>query len=380
VTVAAEVAGRIKFKSPACEEATYVTEGTLLFEIDPVDYEIAVRRATKELEQMENALEEWQVERDNALEQVKLAEQDVTLAVRDVERLRRLASTGGAATSDVEQAQRSEITTRNTLLALRNQIRLLDARYDRAVSARDLQQVLRERALLDLARTKIHAPCNGTIVSEDVEQDGYVQPGATLVVMNDTSIGEVVCQVEVEDMFWLWGTRNHPAAVVDSVATVYEFPRCPVTIEFPCQHLTCEWDGHLARYGGSGIDPKTRTVPCQIDVPHPQQGRLRRSDGEPVASLAAPPLTSGMFVTVRAFVAPYTAVLGVPVEGLRAGSVVWIMRDDALHIVPVKVARRMKDRVLIYAESDSLRAGDEVIVSPLAMAQEGMLIRRVASR
>jgi multidrug efflux pump subunit AcrA (membrane-fusion protein) len=49
VTLAAEVAGRVVMKSPACQAGEHVTKGTLLLQIDPRDYELDVERLEREV-------------------------------------------------------------------------------------------------------------------------------------------------------------------------------------------------------------------------------------------------------------------------------------------------------------------------------------------
>jgi len=194
-------------------------------------------------------------------------------------------------------------------------------------------------------------------------------------------------------MYWLWGTRSLPtAASVPSPGgsenpaagqsdDAYSFPRWPVQVEFPVQDMACVWEGEMIRYGGTGMNLSTRTVPCQIHVARPREGSLRHLDGSPVEGLVPPPLTVGMFVTVRAQVQPHAPLLELPADALRAGQVVWVLEDRKLHIAPVKVARRMKDTVLVYAspteDGGSLQPGQRIITSPLAVTQEGMELHDV---
>ncbi|MFO0912098.1 MAG: hypothetical protein U0795_04030 [Pirellulales bacterium] len=393
VTSAAEVAGRVLFKSDRCQDGNYVQQGELLLEIDPADYQLAVDRARQELAQTEVALREWTVEHQNVEEQIKLMEEDVRLAESDAERIRQLAAKSSASAADVDRARRSELTARNALLTLNNQLRLLDARYERAISARELEKAQLRQAELNLQRTKIVAPCSGTIVRENVEKDAYVQTGATVFVMNDTSAGEVQCQLELNDMYWLWrqsasrqgavggkvtGASADPSGdlTAELVQARYQFPSSSAVVEFPLDELRCTWDGKLARYGGEGLDLQTRTVPCVVEVAQPQQGRVLRSTGELEAELPPPPLTPGMFVTVRVPVDPAVDVIRIPVDGLRTGGMVWVYRDGVLRELPVRVARRVDRDVLLYVDPSGPQVGDEIIVSPLAFPRDGMAVRR----
>jgi hypothetical protein len=48
------------------------------------------------------------------------------------------------------------------------------------------------------------------------------------------------------------------------------------------------------------------------------------------------------------------------------------MRDGKLKIQPIKIARRTKELVLIHSDEGGIQAGDRVITSPLAVAEDGM--------
>lgn len=383
VNLAAEVAGRIKFKAPIFEEGNYVTAGTVLAEIDPVDYELAIRRISEELSQATNSLAEWKTDRENVLKQIDLAKQDLELTQREVERVRALGKRNAIAETEVDKALRAEVAAQTALLQFSNQLRALDSREARAISARDMQLTLLERAKRDLARTKIIAPCNGTIITESIEQDGYVKDGTTVAIINDTSASEIACNLELDDLFWIWGTRNANEVkqrASQDPSAYYEFPATKVTVEFPFQSLVAVWEGELTRFAGTGVDPKTRTIPCRVHVSAPSKSSLKTLAGVEPEGIVAPPLTTGMFVTVRALATPHAPLLELPASAVRSGNVTWIMRDGKLHIQPVQIARRLSDeRVLVYATDQGLKAGDKVVVTPMAMVREGMSLTERSS-
>lgn len=378
ISIAAEISGRIKFKSPLFEEGNFIAAGTVIAEIDPVDYEIAVRRLKEELRQANNALEEWKVDRENVLHQIDLAEKDAELARKDVERITTLVNRKAIADTELDRALRTELAAQTALLQFRNQLRALDAREARLISARDLQLAALERAERDLARTKIVAPCDGTVITENVEQDGYVQAGATIAVFNDVSAAEIACNLQLDDLFWIWGTRDGDAILErakNDPSAYYEFPATKVSVEFPFQGLVAVWEGTLTRFAGTGVDPRTRTIPCRVHVENPSKGELRSAAGVAPHGLVAPPLTTGMFVTIRAFTKPHAPLLDLPADAVRSGDVAWVMRDGRLHITKLQVARRTRDhRVLVYAAPDGLQVEDRIVISPMAMVREGMLL------
>ena len=87
VTLAAEVPGKVLSKSEACRAGRSVTKGTLLFEIDPRDYEFEITRLELEAAQAEFAIDEVDEEAVQNATAMDLATQQLELAGREVRRL-----------------------------------------------------------------------------------------------------------------------------------------------------------------------------------------------------------------------------------------------------------------------------------------------------
>lgn len=375
ISIAAEVGGRILSKNPNCNDGKYLKAGTVMYEIDPADFHTVVDRIKQELAQAENALREWSVDRSNALEQTKLAEADLQFATNDASRLKGLREKNITSEGETDQALRTEVGSRLALQNVQNQIRALDVRKARTESSIELQKIALEQAERNLQRTKIVAPVDCTVVTDDCEQDSYVQPGKIVAVLNDLSKAEVGCQLELDDLFWVWKTRS-PATLksFQELGELYDAPAIPVTVEFPFHDRLCRWEGKLERFGGTGIDLSTRTIPCRIVIDHPMQSVVTTLDGQPVDDFLPPPLATGMFVTVSIMIQPSERLLEVPATAVRSGGVIWLVREGKLKIQPVKIARRMKEIVLLHALESELYDSDQVIVSPLAVAENGMLV------
>src|SRR5690606_34533986 len=116
----------------------YVTAGTLLVEIDPRKYELEVQRLTEEVEQAAVTLQELTVEITNTSELITLAEEDLALQKRDLERMQQLHARKTISESEVDTARRAELASRNSLALLQNQLRSLQTRQARLKSAEEL--------------------------------------------------------------------------------------------------------------------------------------------------------------------------------------------------------------------------------------------------
>jgi RND family efflux transporter MFP subunit len=378
IELSAEIAGKITYKADVCRAGNYVAAETLLIEIDPRDYDLEVRRLMKELEQADNSLAELDVESASTQELLKLAAERLALERNELDRQVRLGRV--VSESDLDRAKQSELTARNNELTLRNQQRLLNTRRSRLEQAKELVSVQLEKAQLDQRRTKIVAPVDGVIVREWLEQDAYVQKGAGLVTIEDTSAAEVKCNLRMEELNWLWRQASADFSVTS--ATVpghdYQLPQTPVTVTYRLAGRDFAWNGVLARFDGIRLDEQTRTVPCRVVVPNPRDMRIVDASADAEPAIGPPALVRGMYVTVKVHAKPQTRLLQIPETAVRPGNVVWLMRDGKLDIQPVHVAQVVDRDVIIRADGSRLSAGDKVVVSPLVSAEAGMAVREQA--
>lgn len=382
IGLAAEVEGRVTFKSPDCRAGRYVKQGTLLLEIDRRDRELEVERLNQELAQAAVSIAELDVEIESAASMIELAEEECALQQRQLKRAKDVYQKGATTDSTLDEARRGELTARNNLRSLTNQQKMLQTRHARLEQAKKLVAARLAQAELDLERTRVTAPVAGVIVDDAVEQGDYVQRGALLAEFEDTSAVEVKCAFRVEELDWL---RQH-AAPAESAGddagpeSDYELPNIPVAVVYRLRGRDYVWDGVLARYDGIGLDEKTRTAPCRVLVADPRGVRCDERDDARGKTTGPRALTRGMFVHVRAVGRGDRTMLRLPQRGVQPGNVVWRVRDGRLDIVPVEVAGSegddvLVDNVLLAGEGASLRAGDRIVVSPLATAVAGMPVR-----
>lgn len=376
--LSAEIPGRIASKAKVCKSGTFVTKGTVLFEIDARDYELEVRRLQEELKQADAALREFEVELTNTEAQIRLAEEELELQRKNLARLTGLAGKKVASEAEIDVARREELAARNSLQSLRNQTELWKPRRARAEQQRELATVQLEKAQLDLQRTKVVAPIDGTIVSDPIEADAFVEKGELLAKINDTSCAEVKCSLKMEELYWLWkqqeGVSTQPKEL--GIAAQYEIPRTPVTVAYALGGNEYRWEGVLSRFEGAGLDEKTRTAPCRVLVASPRDVSMVEPSGATRKMTTGPrALVSGMFVTVMIHSQPEAALLRIPAKAVRPGNVVWKAREGKLSIEPVHIIEARGDDVILHAAASNLAAGDSIIVSPLPVVNSGMAVR-----
>ena len=244
VTLAAEVPGRVLRKADACKAGRSVTKGTLLYEIDPRDYDFDVARLERELSQAGLAIEELGEEIIQNATGIELAGQQVELARREVKRLEALKSNRIVTESEHDRAIREELNAATTLSNLQGQARMLQKRRNRLEEAQGLAATMLEKAKLDQVRTRVVSPTDGVVVEDHVEQDSYVAKGTPMVTIEDTSAAEIRTSLQMEEVARIWRAASAAEA---AAGAINDLPPAVATVVFTIQDKRYEWDGVLSR-------------------------------------------------------------------------------------------------------------------------------------
>ncbi|MBR9804186.1 MAG: efflux RND transporter periplasmic adaptor subunit [Rubinisphaera brasiliensis] len=374
VRLSAEVSGRITRKTDACRAGRYVTAGTPLLEIDERTYQLAVERLREEVEQAQNSLDELEVELQNNDALIALLQEDLQLKKRELDRMNKLFSRGVLNESEVDEYRAKELSARNALTLQQNNRRKADSSRDRLRNSLDLARTRLAEAELELQKSKIVAPIDGVVVTESVEEGNYVSAGTELVTIDDTSAAEVRTTLRMDELNWVWQQgRSSGNTESPSIEQDYQLTSTPATISYRLAGQDYSWKGELWRYEGIGLNEKTRTVPVRILVSEPRDVRAERGEG--LSVLAGPKaLVRGMYVEVTLHTRPNVGFLSLPDEAVQPGNVVWVINGDTLRRVNLRNVRFQGDRVLVPEGGNELAVGDEVVVTPLQLAAEGMAV------
>ncbi len=367
ISLAAEVKGKLISQSSDFLAGRFVKAGTELLTIDPRSYQLQIQRLQGQIAQVKQDLENLAIEQTNNQSLIKIAEQNSALAERKVERARRLNDRGSLSNEEYDATQSEALTVANALQQLRNQQNLFASQRKQLEVQKTLAQTQLEIAQLDLDNTVIRMPVDGILRECHVEKDGYVASGTVVAQVQDVSVMEVRCELRMEDLAWL--QRGQSPGELTATRS-YEVPKTPAEIQYRLAGQTFVWSGRLVRFEGAGLNEQTRTLPCRVEILQPV------AEHNP-PSVEPPQLLRGMFVDVTLLVNRPQPLLEVPLEALRPGENVWVVRDERIQIVPVQIARYTPNAALVYlGQAQGIRRGDQVVISPLLQATAGMQIRR----
>lgn len=364
VVIGAQVSGRLTYVSPAFREGSIVPAGVVVVRIDAADYQNQVRMAQADVAAQDVAVlearEEVKIARDD-LERYSRREagqnslattidkDDYAARILPPASLEKSAKSNRAATSASGSASGSA-----SVLATREpQLRSAQAAKQRAsASLAD--------ARLALSRTRITSPFGGLVLEESAAVGTLVQVGQSLGSIASTSAYEVRLSLTQDEAALIPGLLNGSGGNI----------RADVFYEYG--GLTYRWPAFVDRADAS-LDAATRNVEVFLRVPSPLRGG-RLSDAEQDSSVArAPPLLLGAFVRAEIAGASVDSYAAIPAEALRPGNEIWVVRDDKLRILPVRVLQRSD--TLAYVTMPSIEQGGSIVTSNMTTPTDGMPVR-----
>ena len=320
-----QVSGPVVWVSPALASGGFFEDGEPLIRIDRADYEVAL---------------------ESARAAVARSESEYERAHKELERQQRLAVQSVASA----------------------------ARYDDAVNEeRIAAAVLREanakleRAERDLSRTEIRAPYAGRVREENVDVGQFVTRGTPIARVYAVDYAEVRLPVPDAEL----GFVDLPLLYRDETP---EDGGTPVLLRARFAGREHTWTGRIVRTEGE-IDARSRmvNVVARVEDPYGRAGNPgREGSDEAVAAPQRdrPPLAVGLFVEAEIRGRRVESAVILPRAALREGDRVLVVdADGRLHFRHVEVLRRKREEVVI---GDGLAEGEEVVVSPLPAAVDGM--------
>jgi HlyD family secretion protein len=167
VQVGSQISGQVK--EIFADFNTPVKSGQVIARIDPSTYELRVNQARADLDAAQSAVA---VARSGlAAQQAELGRVRVTLAdaERDLERKKSLVDKNYISPAELDKARTVHDSTREQLKAVQAQSRVSEAQVRSALATVKQRESLLKQAQVDLERTIIRAPVDGTVILRNVD-------------------------------------------------------------------------------------------------------------------------------------------------------------------------------------------------------------------
>lgn len=293
--------------------------GQTMLNLDPRDYQLAVRQQTSSVAQAQNNL--------------KLENGNQLVAKRELDLL-------GEQVSDIER----------NLMLRQPQLHNLQ-------TALEIEKTKLEQAQLNLTRTTIKAPFNGIVQTQDVNIGTWVSSSTTLATFIGTDHFWVEVSVPEDQLKWITVPKNSGQQ------------GSPVTIYNPTA-----WSTNSYREGAviqllPGLETQGRMARLLIEVKDPLALESTHQGKDQ--------LLLDSFVRVTIAGKELTPSLQLPRKYLRDGTNLWIFdQAGTLDIRDVAIAYKSQDNVLI---TEGVGPDEKIIISSLSTPVPGMLLRQPMS-
>ena len=167
VQVGSQISGQVK--EIFADFNTPVKKSQVIARIDPATYELRVNQTRADLDAAQSAVA---VARSGLVaQQAEVGRVKITLAdaERDLERKKLLVDKKFISSAELDKARVVLDTTREQLKAVQAQIQVSEAQVQSALAAVKQRESLLRQAQVDLERTVIRAPVDGTVILRNVD-------------------------------------------------------------------------------------------------------------------------------------------------------------------------------------------------------------------
>lgn len=362
IKVVAEVSGRAIQRSDGFRDGGFIKKGGTLFEIDPVDYKLAVAQREAELAQLKADISRLVQEEKNYRADLAISLRYLDVVKNELKRNQRLRKQNVVSPGTLDISLQAVLRQESEVQRINNLISLVAPNLAQKKAALDVTRVRLEEARLNLIRTRIIAPFDARVRNSNLAVGDYIREGNTVGTIYDSSVLEVPVSVPVEEARWAFRRlvgQQFPRTQ-DEVQQYFSSAK----ISWSRFGETFEWPGRVTLVG-AGLDEATRAVTMVVEVPEPFKSWKPGKH---------PPLTVGMFVKVSIEGVTLPDVYVIPRSALRPGDQIYLYRGGVLDMLSVKVIRKGQNEVVFR---NGVKEGDSLILSAIPAAVAGMRLRAI---
>jgi multidrug efflux system membrane fusion protein len=327
VTLRPLVAGPIVEVGDDFVEGGIVDVGDLLIAVDPFDFQADLAERSAQLREAEGRAAELEAELAGAEAMLTQDEELIRLRARDVERRKKLTTSGAGSQKALDDA---ELALNEQRQHRADRKRAVDVYRARIVQQKAIVQQLRTkvgRALRDLDRTRLTAPFPGFLTDIAVELGQRVGTGDAVARLIDAERLEARFHLSTRQFAELLGGEPYHGR--------------QITVSWGPRDDEITLVGHIDR-----VEGETETASGGVDL----YARLEGVDSESR-------LRPGAFVRVDVPGRIYPVVVRLPEAALHGDDRIYAVLDDRLDERQVEVVARQGDEILVrgpVAEGDAV--------------------------
>lgn len=311
IQLMSEVSGQVLELSPNFANGGFFRKGEMLIRVDPIEYEVNIKRAEASKAQAYQA---------------KLQ-------------------------AEAERKARSRVKNTSANRLANYEIQYEQAAAQFAAASAELEAVKMQRD-----RTIVRAPFDGRVRLAALNIGQYVRPGQQMGSIYAVDVAEVRLPLSDRQL----GLVDVPMRFQDAIN--HTLPEVTLTEQFAGRTYT--WKGKVVRAEG-GVDERNRLLYVVAQVQDPY--------GADPNQPGRPELVAGSFVEATIDGRRFERIFEVPRKALRNGTQLWVVDgNNQLREKEVAIIYKGKDNIYV---SSGLEDGDRVVLSQMDIAVDGMTVR-----
>lgn len=381
INIVPQVSGKLVYAHPDLAQGKVIPKGEVLFEIDPMVYESRVRQSEAEIRGFEATLERQAIDATNLGERIANAEQLAAIDLRDYETGQRLYEAEKVGTQrDVDVLLQKYLRTKDALVELKSRGAMMPAVQVETQAQLDAARARLVLARHDLDNAKIRSPFEARVETVAAHEAQVVTAHFSIATLTDMEALEISVGIDPRELRWL-DEMVRPAELKHEDHDASAAP--PVTVRWSLPNQEFTWRGRVTRF--ERVDELSRTARMVVEIRDVDMTATVRSGSFD----SVPTLSVGMYCRAELPANPLIDALLVPRHAIHDDRWVYVFEPDAnakngesgrLGRREISMLRAMGDRVLVdYRDRDGteiceLRAGEQVVVSPLTRPVVGMKI------
>ena len=356
----AEVSGKVTYRHPDLESGRLLSAGTLVLEIDPLEYELKQSQALANLNMANAQLKRLDQEQKNVVSSLNIEKQKLTLEEQEYDRKLELKNKKLISNSEVEAQKQSLLVQTKLVQDLSSTLKLLPDDKKVAQAQVNINQALLEDAQRQLTNTHIVLPFDARISEVSIEQAQAVSTGNIMFEAQKLGAVEVKAELSLKDAETLMQSVPKSLSHNGSLPNVEKLGlSANITLQLGTK--LHQWPATLTRIADN-INPDQATIGFYLEV---------QQDIKELQIGTKPPLTKGMFVS--AHIHGFNSQQFIIAEKSLHGESIYIMdAENKLSIRKVNVHFRNNQGVAI---SGDFQAQDKLVLNDLIPAIPGMSLK-----
>ena len=330
-----------------------VSKGTVLFEVDPRQFQATADHATADLEQARGALSQADAGLLEAKANQKRTEAEMGKTEIDVARYTPLAKMNAISQQELDNAVQANIAAKAQVEAAEASVETASATIDVRKASVHAAQAALENAQLNLGFTRVVSPIAGIVGIATAQVGDLVGPQSPSPLTTVSTADPILAQFAASEQEYLMAARNAGTSGPGTQSALKGLSFDLVLADgslYPRK-------GRL-QYINREVDVRTGSISIQVAFPNP--GNILRPGG---------------YGTARAVVKTEKGALAIPqraVTELQGRYFVAVVGDeDRISLRQVKPGEQVGPLWIIQ---DGLRAGDVVVTEGTQKVREGQQV------